>query len=226
MTPRRSRNRDPRQRGSEALSDSRLFLVVVGVCLAAVLAFGGLLQWKRPGASMSPDRPRVFGDFLLTDSSGQPFARGELNGKFCVVSFVFTSCGATCRLVSQQMAALQRLVADRPDVRLVSLTVDPATDTPEVLAKFSKDLGVRPELWRFLTGPKSEITPLIESSFLPKDPTAGKTNTPVEFLYIERIALVDPKGNVRAYFNGLNPLTPRAVLDEIDRLRAEDRRQR
>lgn len=225
MTPRRTRTQDPRPRGSKGLSDSRLFLVVVGVCLAAVLAFGGLLRWKRPGASLAPDRPRVFGDFLLTDSSGRPFARGELDGKYCVVSFVFTSCGATCRLVSQQMAALQRLVADRPDIRLVSLTVDPATDTPEVLAKFSKDLGVRPEQWRFLTGPKAEITPLIESSFLPKSPEAGKTNTPVEFLYIERIALVDTKGNVRSYFNGLNPLTPRAVLDEIDRLRDAGRRQ-
>jgi hypothetical protein len=41
----------------------------------------------------------------------------------------------------------------------------------------------------------------------------------VEFLYIERIALVDPSGTVRTYFNGLNPLAPRAIVDEIDRLR-------
>jgi cytochrome oxidase Cu insertion factor (SCO1/SenC/PrrC family) len=209
-----------------AISDSRLFLIVVGACLLAVVGFGGLLRLRKSGPAQLPDRPRVFGDFLLTDSRGRSVARGELNGKYCVVSFVFTSCGATCRLVSGQMAALQRLVKDQSDVRLVSLTVDPVTDTPEVLAKFSRDLGVVPEVWTFLTGPKSEITPLIESSFLPKDPTAGTTNTPVEFLYIERIALVDPRGNVRAYFNGLSPLTPRAILDEIDRLREDARRHR
>lgn len=221
-----SRNNQPKTVTQSAISDARLFLIVVGACLMAVVGFSGLLRLRQSAPAQLPDRPRVFGDFLLTDSRGRSMARGELNGKYCVVSFVFTSCGATCRLVSGQMAALQRLVKDQSDVRLVSLTVDPVTDTPEVLAKFSRDLGVVPEVWTFLTGPKSEITPLIESSFLPKDPTAGTTNTPVEFLYIERIALVDPRGNVRAYFNGLSPLTPRAILDEIDRLREDSRRHR
>ena len=209
----------PSSRSELGLSDSRLFLIVVGLCLMAVLAFGGLLRLGRPDAGQAPDRHRVFGDFMLTDSSGRTVTRGELNGKFCVVSFVFTSCGATCRLVSQQMASLQRLVSDRPDVRLVSITVDPVTDTPEVLEKFSREFGVEPKVWTFLTGPKSEVSPLIESSFLPKDPEVGRTNTAVEFLYIERIALVDPSGTIRTYFNGLNPLAPRAIVDEIDRLR-------
>ena len=175
-----------------------------------------------PTFGMPPDHPREFGDFQLTERSGRPVRREELRGKICVVSFVFTSCGISCLQVSRNLQRLQeRLGRDADDVRMVSISIDPRTDTPAVLSRFAAGFSADPERWLFLTGEPDDLERLIDASFLPRAPYAAKGPLPGAFLGTGRVILVDGIGRVRGYFDGLDPGTVDAVYRSIGGLRAE-----
>jgi protein SCO1 len=157
-------------------------------------------------------------DFQLVDTANQPVTRADLAGRFVVVNFVFTSCSLSCRGVNHQMAAIQKRVARMPDVQLLSLTVDPRSDTPEALADFGREFGADTNRWRFLTGGKPELYGLIQSSFIAQSPDFVGI-IPGGFMHTDRIMLVDPEGNVCASFNGLRADAAELVLDEINRRR-------
>ena len=200
---------------------------------AALLALAGLVGlgfWVAATAlsrrdelrGIPPDQPRQLADFSLTDSTGRAVTRSELDGKVLAVSFLFTGCGTTCPEVSERMAEIQRLTADRSDVRLVSLTVDPRSDTPPVLAKWGARYGADTNRWLLLTGSKATLQGLIGTSFLNTDASDPFNSMPCDFSGTERIAVVDKHGRVRAYFNGLRIETPAAVVKEIESLRQEN----
>jgi protein SCO1 len=168
---------------------------------------------------IAPDHPRQLIDFSLTDQDGRTVTRADLDGKFLVVSFLFTSCSLTCPVVSQQMEAIQQRTTNQPDLKLISLTVDPDDDTVPVLAKYSKRFSANSNCWLFLTGDNVVIHQLIGASFLSSDTNNAFSYMPGNFANIERIALVDPQGRVRNYFDGLDNDVPDAVIDEIKQLK-------
>ena len=114
---------------------------------------------------------------------------------------------------------IQALIADQPDVCLVTLTVDPVDDTVPVLKQFSSRFAADPSRWSFLTGDESAMRHLIGVSFLSPDTTGQFAYMPGNFAHIERLALVDPQGRVERYFNGLNESVADAVVGEINRLK-------
>lgn len=205
--------------------EERLFLgIVMGLALVtgigSWLAVLALKHHERPDA-IAVDQPRVLVDFTLTDRTGRPVTRAEVQGKVLVVSFLFTSCSLTCPEVSRRMADIQRLTDGQPDVRLLSLTVDPRTDTTNTLAKWGDRYGAETNRWYLLTGGKPELYRLIATSFLKQDNTDPFNSMPGNFAGTERIALVDRHGRTRAFYDGLSPQTPDAIADHIRELLAE-----
>ena len=206
-------------------NDEKLFLLVV-IALAAV---AGLGSWFAASAlarhdqlrALLPDKERSLAGFSLTDESGRTVTRADLDGKFLAVSFLFTSCSLTCPEVSKRMAEIQRLTSGDADVRLISLTVDPRTDTPAVLAKWAARFGADTNRWHFLTGEKSVLYGLIAKSFLAQDNGDPFNSMPGNFTGTDRIAVVDRHGRTRIYFDGLRAETPAAVVAEIGKLRGE-----
>ena len=197
-----------------------IFLVIVFLLAALV----GLGVWfvasaKNYSRSIPPDRPRELVAFTLTDRTGRTVTRSELAGKFLVVNFVFTGCSISCLDVNRRMAEIQTLTARQPDVQLVSLTVDPRTDTPAVLAEFGNRFGADTSRWLLLTGDKPALYNLIETSFIPRDPNDPYNFMPGGFTHSERIAVVDTHGRLRSFFDGMKPETSQAVTDEINQLR-------
>jgi cytochrome oxidase Cu insertion factor (SCO1/SenC/PrrC family) len=199
-----------------------LISLVGGALVVAALAAGFFARGTKPEEFFRPDRERSLGNFTLTDRTGRTVTRADLRDQYAVVSFVFTSCGTTCLRVSRQMAAVQRDLAGAPDVRLVSLTVDPRTDTPAQLSRFAAKFGAETNRWLFLTGDAATLYPLIETSFLPRATAGEPVAMPGDFLHTERIAVLDRGGDVRAYFDGLSTNTPAAIIRFLDRLRAEN----
>ena len=205
--------------------EERLFQAV----LLALAVLVGLGFWVAATAlsrrdelrGIPPDQPRQLADFSLTDSTGRLVTRAELDGKILVVSFLFTSCSLTCPEVSKRMAEIQKLTATNDDVWLVSLTVDPRTDTPPVLAKWGARFGADTNRWHFLTGKKTVLHGLLAQSFLAQDHGDPFNSMPGNFTGTERIAVVDRHGRTRIYFDGLRPETPAAVVAEIGKLRGE-----
>lgn len=195
------------------------------VLLGALVAGG--LYWKkqRETARLGPPRQaRQLTEFRLTERSGRPVDRAEFQGKILVVNFVFTGCSLACYEVSRRMTELQGYVASKPDVQLVSFSVDPRTDTPEVLSAFADRLKADPKRWLFLTGEKADMYRLIESSFLPKAPLDAPSLIPGNFDRAERIVVVDRSGKVRRYFDGMSSSVVGQVLDEIAEMEREPKR--
>src|SRR5436305_12953744 len=83
-----------------------------------------------PTGTGSPDLDFPVGSFSLTERSGKTVTDADLKGKVWVASFVFTRCTGPCPQVTATIARLQRELPDRPDLRLVTFTVDPGRDAP------------------------------------------------------------------------------------------------
>jgi protein SCO1/2 len=138
-----------------------LGLVLILLTLAAV---GLMWMLQRPPSSPAPTSlPRVIGHvtpFTLTNQAGGRVTLSDLAGKVWVADIIFTRCAGPCPRMTQQMRELQTRFAGNPDVRLVSLTTDPAYDTPEILKRYGDKFGAQSDRWWFLTGTTTEIATL------------------------------------------------------------------
>jgi protein SCO1/2 len=98
-------------------------------------------------------------DFALTRETGAPFTRRDLDGKVAVVTFIYTSCGDVCPLLTQKLVGIQDQLGERfgQDVFFVSITLDPEVDRPDVLRSYAQAMGCDPAGWAHLTGTTEEI---------------------------------------------------------------------
>jgi protein SCO1/2 len=215
----------PSEPDIQSRKEEKFFLVTVLV-LAVVAGTGswfaaGAFAQKDSTLIINPDKPRRLENFSLTDSAGRNVARAELDGKILAVSFLFTSCSLTCPEVTRRMTEIQQLTARASDVRLLSLTLDPRSDTPPVLAKWGARFGVDINRWLLLTGDKAQLQWLVGTCFLATETNNPFNSMPGNFAGTERIAVVDKHGNVRCFFDGLRTETPAAVVAEIEKLQKE-----
>ncbi|MGV3773970.1 MAG: SCO family protein [Verrucomicrobiales bacterium] len=216
--------------------DERLFFGVVGVGLCVVAAITififsrlnpelflrhGHSDAKVTGELVSTNEARSLIDFQLTERNGSRIERADVAGKFLIVNFVHTSCSITCLEVNYRMAELQKQLEKAEDIRLVSLTVDPQSDTPEALAKFAARFEADANRWMFLTGEQPAMYSLIEKSFLgPPDPKLIGF-VPGGWASSETIAIVDKQGKIRASFNGMKKESAARIVELIAKLRTE-----
>ena len=100
-------------------------------------------------------------DFTLNDQARRSISLSQLTGKVVVSSFFYASCPLPnyCFRLSNNLGRLQKRFADRlgRDLVLLSITMDPVHDTPEVLARYSATWKADPNSWHFLTGPEPEV---------------------------------------------------------------------
>lgn len=156
--------------------------------------------------------------FELTNQDGKAFGSAQLQGKIWIADFIFTSCPGPCPMISSRMSELQRPL-EKSDVHLVSFTVDPKTDTPEVLRAYGERLRARPGRWDFLTGSEASLYLLIRNGFkLGVSDGAEELGVPV---HSTRAALVDRHGVIRGYYDMTAPDTVTKLLADTSHLLRE-----
>jgi protein SCO1/2 len=197
------------------------------------LVWGGLILIVlaivvAPLVSAPPAKPLpVYGavtNFSLSDQDGRMVSQADLRGQICVVDLIFTRCLGPCPIVSATMARLQAALPDGPSIRLVSLTSDPAYDTPAELKKYGEKFGARPGVWTFLTGPREMMRHLamdeLKLSMVDKPP--AERETPVDLvIHSTRLVLLDQHGRIRGYFDGETTTCIPAILAAIQKLNRE-----
>ena len=163
----------------------------------------GLLLWLRH-VEVNALRQRTISSygtvpaFQLLNQNGQPFGSAQLNGKIWVADFIYTTCPGPCPMISSRMSELQKPL-EKPDVHLVSFSVDPEKDTPQVLRGYAEKLQADPHRWDFLTGPKNAIYKLSHDGFkLAVSDGADEQGIPV---HSTRMVLVDRYGHIRGYYD-------------------------
>ncbi len=184
--------------------------------LKAAATFAVLVCLAGAGCSRLPPLP-VYGqvpDFQLVSQTGEPFDRKSLQGKIWIADFIFTNCTSSCLRMSARMGGLQSAVAEFPDVRLVSFSVDPVRDTPQVLAHYAQQYRAEAGRWFFLTGDRKTLDALDRRSFM-----LGNVDGSLE--HSTRFVLVDRQGRIRGYYGAAQDDPRRALIVDIRRLELE-----
>ena len=175
-------------------------------CLALVL---GPLQAPTRAQAPAPVLPTWdqagIADFELQECRGRKVTKADLLGQPWLAAFIFTKCAGPCPLVSSEMKKLQDATRDIP-LRLVSFTVDPDRDTPEVLQFYADKLGADPDRWWFLTGDKPTIFGLVRNSFKMIVDEAENPQPGFEVIHSIEIMHVNADGVVVGRYNARNEL--------------------
>jgi protein SCO1 len=173
--------------------------------LLAVLALVGALAAcsHAPSLEILGDIPQ----FELVSQDGRPFHSQALAGKIWVADFIYTTCPGPCPRMTSQMRQVQDAVSKMPDVRLVSFSIDPANDTPPVLAAYAKTHGASSSIWYFLTGPVATLQMLDRDAF-----KLGNIDGTMQ--HSTRFVLVDRQGRIRGYYDtSESSAIPKVIAD-------------
>ncbi len=198
---------------------SRLLWGMLTAALLLVLGFSAR-GWFRPKAEPLPVFATV-PDFSFTERSGEPFGLQQLRGHIWLADFIFTNCAGTCPIMTSQMNALQAAFAEEKlDVRLVSFTVDPERDTPEVLRRFAEGYGAERDKWFFITGPGEQMQKLAKEGFMLAAATGGEADEAI--IHSNRFVLVDRTGRIRKYYDGTMEGINAEILRDLKALVAEE----
>jgi protein SCO1 len=166
------------------------------------------------GCARGPSLPSygVVPDFTLTDQSGRTFSsRSELDGKVWVANFIFTNCAGPCPRMSAQFRSIREETRGRGNFRLVSFTIDPARDTPQVLAAYGKRYRAEPGKWFLLTGAQPDLHNLSRNVFKLGDITGALEHS-------TRFVLIDGKGRIRGYYDSSDADKLAELLSHINYL--------
>ncbi len=156
--------------------------------------------------------------FTLTERSGSAVGSEQLAGGIWVADFIFTRCPDVCPALSGRMATLQKELAGAPPVKLVSISVDPGHDTPEVLTSYAGRFGAGGD-WLFLTGQRPAIEALLRDGFKVAFADNGPPTSPIT--HSDRFVLVDPFLRVRGYYHGTDAADVERLVTDVATLRAE-----
>jgi protein SCO1/2 len=192
------------------LHPRRYLLTGLAAGLLATLSCSGKPGVSDPGEDFDGG---PVGPFTMKGADARPVSNEDLLGRVWIASFIFTRCTGPCPQVTATVARLQKelnLTAE-PDLRLVTFTVDPERDDPSELEKYATNFRALPDRWLFLTGEKQAIHDLLIERFkvsVAEKPTQEKTPGD-EFAHSTRLVLVDRRGHIRGYYDGL-PLSHNA----------------
>lgn len=167
--------------------------------------------------------------FELINQNKEKITNDTYQGKVYVLEFFFTSCPTICPKMNKSMLEIENKFFGNPNFGIVSITIDPVHDTPEVLKSHAELLGVKSSNWNFLTGDRATIFDLANKGF---NLYAGE-NSKVSggFEHSGLFALIDKKGNIRCrkddfgnpilYYDGLEKNGVKAIQQDINILLKE-----
>jgi protein SCO1/2 len=187
--------------------------------LFPIVIAGGLLLLRQLEVRALGQRPlatyNALPTFQLTNQEGESYGSAQLAGKIWIADFIFTTCRGPCPIISSRMSELQKPLKDT-DVHLVSFTVDPDKDTPDVLRDYAGRLQAQSGRWDFLTGSKASIYEISKNGFkLGISDGSEELGVPV---HSTLMVLVDRKGVIRGYYDALAPDGVTKVLADASHL--------
>jgi protein SCO1/2 len=203
-----------------------LFVAIVALLLAIVVPTIVLptLVFRKPAPQL--DDLGLLPPFSLTTHTGATVTRDELFGHVTIVDFVFTRCDTLCPLLSARMNRIQEMTSDvGQSIKLVSFTVDPEHDTPEVLAAYARSFGADPARWVFITGDSAAIRRTIEDGLMAGYTTDGiQKNGAPNITHSGHFILLDKDAHIRGIYHHEDDAVVDAMLRHARWLSRQPRR--
>jgi len=187
--------------------------ILIGLALVAAVVTGVVFSLRAP-----PEIEALFPApaFDFPDQHGQRVTRESLKGKVWVANFVFTQCRTICPLLTAKMVQLQRQL-EGVDARFVSFSVDPANDTPEVLAAYAQKWRANEPRWLLLSTEAATL-PALARDFkvvVAKNPQADALDP---IIHTPSFLLVDVHGGVRGIYDSDEPDSFEKLANEVRKL--------
>ena len=204
---------------------ARSWLPLAAVVSAAVLpaALPGCRSEAAGARSEALPQLGKVGPFWLKDQDGRTFSEASLDGSVWVAAFMFTRCPTVCPEMVRRMRGIQEQArAAGVPLSLVSFSVDPDNDTPEVLRAFASERGLDTSNWRFLTGDSTVIRDTAERGFkigVEGTPAAGAEHYGIT--HGTHLVLLDSQRTIRGYYQSTDTERVEALLADAARLARE-----
>ncbi len=196
-----------------ALTPRRGLLWGLLILTLIVVVAAALLRMRRP------EPPPVLSEvpeFTLVNRDGRTIRREDLAGSPWIADFIFTRCPASCPMMTSRLARLDRELPRDLEVRLVSISVDPEHDTPEILQRYAESFKA-PARWLFLTGDGEQIYRLSKEGFkLGVDAAPQGVETAEPILHSTRFVLVDGEGRIRGYYDAFDAESMKGLMRDLE----------
>lgn len=154
----------------------------------------------------------------LTNQDGEVSGTAQWSGKIVVADFFFTRCPSICPKMTRSLQKIQAAFGT-DEIFLASFSIDPDTDTPEILKAYSRKFRINTVNWHLLTGRKMEIYSLARNGFMitATDGDGG----PADFIHSENLVLIDRHRRIRGYYDGTEEKAINTLIVDIKKLKHE-----
>ena len=158
-------------------------------------------------------------DFNLINQNANTITNSTYKDKIYIADFFFTRCATICPIMTNNMAELQNIYKEDPDVMFLSHSVTPDIDSVSILKQYAIDRGVLDEKWNLVTGDKKHIYELARKSyFAVLDEGDGGEQ---DFIHTEQFVLVDTKRQIRGFYDGTDKNEIERIVKHIEILKKE-----
>lgn len=187
---------------------------IVSIMLLSMLLLGGAgyyiwdtqFKWELPVLKELPE-------VALPTISGNPYSF-QKSDKVKLVSFIFTHCPAICPMTTAEMTQVQKKLKDMgvqgKEVEFVTITIDPARDTPEVLRQYAEQYNIDQSSWVFLRGTEEETKKTtLAFAFYAENTGNG------DISHSTTTYLVDQENRIRAFHGMGNEFNEEQIIKDI-----------
>jgi len=180
-----------------------IFLVLISGCESKKLPYYGeqeVIKKVVDGKEVEQTIYPVIPDFSFINEDGEVVTEKDFKNKVYVADFFFVTCPTICPVMKKNMLTVYNEYKDNPEVKILSHTIDPEHDTPEVLKKYAMDLGVSGKMWQFVTGDKEKIYDIGQKHYMVS--ALEDSSQAGGYIHSGAFVLIDKDRHIRGMYDG------------------------
>ena len=180
--------------------------------------FNPIFEINKP--DVSKKITHTIDDFSFLNQDSITITQADIENKIHVANFIFTTCGSICPVMTNNFKIVGDSLKIDNDVVMLSYSVTPWIDKPDVLKKYMNKNDIHNTNWHFLTGDRARIYQLARQSYFAEE-NIGFSKDSSEFLHTEHVILVDKTKRIRGIYNGTLSLEMHHLVEDIRSLQHE-----
>lgn len=163
------------------------------------------------------------GEFSFVNQYNEKVTAEDVKGKIWIAEYFFTTCTNICIDMNQNMIHVQNAFKNDENVKILSFTVNPEVDTPEILKKYAEEHYALKNQWHFLTGEKDSLYSFARKSIFVLKPAeaANLGDAGSDFIHTNNFVLIDKVGRIRGYYDGTNMEAVHQLIEDIKLLKED-----
>ena len=200
---------------------SFIWLFVGCVILIPFMALG-IADWYQSNFQKLPvlgEPNHRIASFGMINQHGDSIANKNWEGKIVIANFFFTHCPLICPKITRNLFTVQQSFINDGHLQINSFSIDPDRDSVKRLSWYASKFTISHDHWNLLTGNKKDIYRLARKSFLAvaTDGDGG----PDDFIHSDQLVLIDTKGRIRGFYDGVNKNDVAELIHDIRKLKTE-----